>query len=125
MPFVGRWVSGYRKLLVWQEAKKLAVLVYRLTENFPKGEEFGLKSQLRRAVVSVMSQIAEGWLRKSTKDKGHFLEIAEGSLLETESQGEVVMEVGHWNQKQYEEFDAQRSKVAYLLFRYKQEVVSA
>lgn len=115
-------VSGYRKLVVWQEAKNLVVLVYRLTKDFPRTEEFGLKSQMRRAAVSVMSQIAEGWLRRSKKDKLHYLEVAEGSLLELESEGEVAKEVGYWTSKYYDEFDRQRAKVTFLLYRYKKSI---
>lgn len=114
--------SGYKKLIVWQEAKNLTILVYKLTDKFPKSEEFGLKSQMRRASVSVMSQIAEGWVRKSTKDKLRYLEIAEGSLLELESQGEIPTEVGYWTIKDYNEFDNQRAKVAYLLHKYKSKI---
>lgn len=77
---------------------------------------------MRRAAISVMSQIAEGWLRRSKKDKLHYLEIAEGSLLELESQGEVAKEVGYWNEEKYREFDRQRAKVAFLLYRYKKQI---
>lgn len=77
---------------------------------------------MRRAVVSVMSQIAEGWLRHSRKDKLHYLEIAEGSLLELESQGEVVKELGYWNENDHEKFNDQRARVAFLLFRYKKSI---
>jgi four helix bundle protein len=112
----------YKKLIVWQEAKSLVVLVYELTKNFPKSEEFGLKSQMRRAAISIMSNIAEGWLRRSKKDKLHFLEISEGSLLELESQAEVCLAVGYWNQKKKEIFNKQQNKVAYLLFRYKSKI---
>lgn len=115
-------ISGYRNLIVWIEAKNLTTLVYRLTENFPRSEDFGLKTQMRRAAVSVMSQIAEGWIRRSKKDKLHYIEIAEGSLLELESQGEVAKEVGYWNDKSYNEFDRQRAKVAFLLYRYKKQI---
>lgn len=115
-------MSGYRKLIVWIEAKALTLLIYRLTENFPKNEEFGLKSQMRRAAVSIMSQIAEGWIRRSKKDKLRYLEIAEGSLFELESQGEVVKEVGYWDERASDEFDNQRTKVNFLLFRYKKQI---
>jgi len=115
-------MSGYRNLLVWLEAKNLTILVYRLTEIFPRSEDFGLKGQMRRAAVSVMSQIAEGWLRRSKKDKLHYLEIAEGSLLELESQGEVAKEVGYWNNEAYERFNNQRAKAAFLLYRYKKQI---
>lgn len=115
-------VSGYRKLLVWIEAKTLVILVYRLTEGFPHSEDFALKGQMRRAVVSVISQIAEGWLRRSKRDKLHYLEIAEGSLLELETQGEIAKELGYWTIKEYGDFDRQRNKVAFLLYRYKKQI---
>lgn len=115
-------ISGYRKLIVWKEAKNLTVLVYKLTDDFPKNEEFGLKSQMRRAAVSVMSQVAEGWLRSTKKAKLHYLEISEGSLLELESQAEVVKEVDYWNENQYSEFDKQRARVSYLLYKYKSKI---
>ena len=115
-------MSGYRNLIVWREAKNLVVLIYRLTDGFPRSEDFALKGQMRRATVSVMSQIAEGWLRRSKKDKLHFLEIGEGSLLELESHGEVAREVGYWNDEKYKAFDRQRSKVAFLLYRYKLQI---
>lgn len=114
--------SGYKKLIVWQEAKNLTVLVYKLTEKFPKSEEYGLKGQMRRASVSTMSQIAEGWIRKSIKDKLHYLEIAEGSSLELKSQGEIPIEVGYLTVKEYNEFDNQRAKVSYLLYKYKSRI---
>lgn len=114
--------NGYRDLIVWQEAKKLTILVYRLSEEFPKSEEFGLKGQMRRAGVSVMGQIAEGWIRRSKRDKLHYLEIAEGSLLELESQAEVVKEVGYWKNVEYQEFSEQRGRVAFLLYRYKKKI---
>jgi four helix bundle protein len=105
-------------LIVWKEAKELTVLTYKLTSNFPKNEEYGLTIQMRKAAVSVMSQIAEGWVRRSKKDKLRFLEIAEGSLLELENQGEVAKAIGYWKDKEYLEFDKQRAKVSYLLYRY-------
>jgi four helix bundle protein len=115
-------ISGYRKLIVWQEAKSLVVLVYKLTSKFPKSEEFGLKSQMRRAAVSVMSQIAEGWLRRTINGKLYYLEIAEGSLLELESHGEVAKEIGYWGVEDYKLFDEIRAKVSYLLYKYKTKI---
>lgn len=118
----GKLIGGFKKLIVWSEAKKLTLLVYKLTKNFPKNEEFGLTIQMRRASVSVMSQIAEGWLRRSSKDKLRYLEIAIGSLLELENQGEIAYEVGYWNKSNYKKFDNQRARVGYLLFRYKNKI---
>ncbi len=118
----GRLIGGYRNLILWKEARELTVLVYQLTEKFPKSEEYGLKIQMRKAAVSVMSQIAEGWLRRSKKQKLHYLEISEGSLLELESQGEVVKAVGYWSKRDYAKFDKQRARVAYLLYRYAKKI---
>ena len=114
--------SGYKKLVLWKETKTLVLLIYKITEYFPKSEEFGLKGQMRRAAVSILSQIAEGWLRKSKKDKLHFLEIALGSLLEVEAQADVAKEIGYINEKDYLIFDSQRAKVSYLLFRYSSKI---
>lgn len=115
-------MTGYKNLIVWQEALKLVILVYRLTEKFPRSEDFALKGQMRRAAVSVLSQIAEGWIRRSKKDKLHYLEIADGSLLELESHGEVALAVGYWQDKDYGEFNDQRRRVTYFLYRYKKSI---
>jgi four helix bundle protein len=81
-------------LLVWQKAKALAVEIYRATEEFPKNEIFGLTSQMRRAAVSVASNIAEGQGRGSKPDFTRFLCMARGSLLELETQLDIAMELG-------------------------------
>jgi len=76
----------FEKLSVWQKAIEYANQVYLLTRNFPQDERFGLTSQLRRAAVSVSSNIAEGSSRSSDTDFSRFIEIAYGSLMETISQ---------------------------------------
>jgi len=76
----------YKDLLVWQKGMKLAKLVYKLTMRFPAEERYGLTSQLRRAAVSVPSNIAEGQARQGTKEFLLFLSHAEGSLAELETQ---------------------------------------
>ena len=77
---------SFQKLKVWQESKKLVVDVYHLLDNFPKFEKYALCDQIRRAIVSVPSNIAEGSGRKSLKEQIHFLEISYGSLMETYNQ---------------------------------------
>ncbi|MDT4968207.1 MAG: hypothetical protein QOJ64_2944 [Acidobacteriota bacterium] len=79
-------VRSYRELLAWQKSMDLLELVYAATRCFPKEELFGLTSQLRRAALSVPSNIAEGQGRKSTKEFLHHLSIALGSLMELETQ---------------------------------------
>lgn len=72
----------FQDLIVWQKAHQFVLSVYRLTENFPKNETYGLTSQLRRAAVSIPANIAEGFKKKSKADKARFMNIAQGSLEE-------------------------------------------
>lgn len=77
-------MANFRNLVVWQKADDLALHVYRLTESFPKREVFGLTAQLRRAAVSIATNIVEGNNRKSKRELYHFIDIALGSLAEIE-----------------------------------------
>lgn len=79
-------IQSFTELKAWQESRKLASLVYRVTEGFPKTEVFGLTNQMRRAVISVSSNIAEGFGRSSLKERIQFYLIARGSVLELQSQ---------------------------------------
>jgi four helix bundle protein len=82
----GEAIRSYRDLVAWQKAMALLVSVYAQTEQFPKHELYGLSQQLRRAVVSVPSNIAEGSSRRSTQEFLRYLNIASGSLAEVETQ---------------------------------------
>jgi four helix bundle protein len=86
---------NYRELLVWQEGIKLAKAVYKLTEKFPRQETYALADQIRRAVVSVPSNIAEGQARKAPGDFRRFLHIALGSLAEVDTQLILAQEFGY------------------------------
>jgi four helix bundle protein len=77
-------MRDFRKIEAWQLADDLAVAVYEATEAFPKEEVYGITSQIRRAVTSVAANIVEGASRESAKDYAHFLQIARGSLAETQ-----------------------------------------
>ena len=79
-------MKDYKDLISWQKSMQLSVEVYKLTRLLPKEETYGLVSQLRRAVVSVASNIAEGYGRDSTLEYARFLKVARGSLYETETQ---------------------------------------
>jgi four helix bundle protein len=116
--------KSYHKLIIWEKFRELLLLTYKLTEKLPKSEEFGLKSQMRRAVVSVMSNFVEGYMKKSVKEKIHFMEIAETSLLELEAQSEICLMLKYWIQKDYEEFDKKRSEAGYFLYRYRSKISS-
>lgn len=79
-------ISSYRDLVVWQKAIQLAIEIYQLTDRFPREEQFGLVSQMRRAAVSIASNIAEGRSRGTRKDFAHFLTMAYASGAELETQ---------------------------------------
>ena len=83
-------VQSYRQLIAWQKAMDLVKLVYDLTDKFPRDERFGLTLQIRKAFVSVPSNIAEGQGRNSTKEFINHLSIAYGSLMETETQNLIA-----------------------------------
>jgi four helix bundle protein len=85
---------SFEKLLVWQESIKLVKDIYRITKEFPSEEKFGLISQLRRATVSISSNLAEGTSRKTTKDKAHFTTISYSSAMEVLNQLIISKELG-------------------------------
>ena len=91
-------VQHYRELLVWQRAMDLVEAVYRLTGHFPSTQIYGLTSQLRRAAVSVPSNIAEGQGRSTTRDFLHHLSMAQGSLFEAETQISIGQRLGYLEQ---------------------------
>jgi four helix bundle protein len=88
-------VQSYRQLITWQKSMELVKYVYELTAKFPREELYGLTSQIRRAAVSVPSNIAEGQGRNSTKEFPHHISIAYGSLMETETQGLISQMLGY------------------------------
>jgi four helix bundle protein len=96
-------VKNYRGLLAWQRSMDLVEFVYKLTENWPKSEQFGLTNQIRRAAVSVPSNIAEGQGRNSPLDFARFLSIAHGSLREVETQLLIAERLGYANQSEIAE----------------------
>jgi four helix bundle protein len=85
----------FEKLEVWQEARKIYQVIYRLTRKFPREELFAMTSQIRRASISVSSNIAEGSGRNSDKDFAHFLEQAYGSLMEVASNFYLALDEGY------------------------------
>jgi four helix bundle protein len=86
-------IFGYRKLVAYQKAKEIVKKTYKLLKKFPAEERYAMCDQLRRASLSITSNIAEGVNRFSVKDKAHFIEIAYGSLMEVSSQFEIAEEL--------------------------------
>ena len=105
----------YQDLIAWQEAKALAAEIYRATEPFPKTEIYGLTSQLRRAAVSIASNIAEGQGRLTKGEFCHFLGQARVSLLELETQLSIAVDLGLLEADQFKKLEQQTSEVRMLL----------
>ena len=108
-------VESYRDLIVWQKAMALAVAIYEQTRTFPREEAYGLTSQLRRAAVSVPSNIAEGQGRTTTNDFLRFLGIAAGSLQEMETQLILAARLGYLAEPNQAQLLDQCREVARLL----------
>ena len=106
---------SYKDLIVWQKSIDLVVRVYKLTEHFPQREVYGLASQMRRASVSIPSNIAEGRSRSTAKDFGHFLHTALGSGTELETQLIISDKLSFCDNKEYEEVVSLLSEVCRML----------
>ncbi len=88
-------IESHRDLLVWQKSMDLVEAIYRITQKLPSHEQFGLVSQLRRAAVSIPSNIAEGYGRQSSGNYRQFLSVSRGSLLELETQIELCVRLDY------------------------------
>jgi four helix bundle protein len=91
-------VNSYKDLIIWKRSMDLVEIVYKLTENFPSKENFGLISQMRRAAISIPANIAEGYGRQSTGSYSQFLSISRGSLFELETQIEISLRLKYLNE---------------------------
>jgi len=107
--------SDTSKLLVWQKSHELVLKIYEVTKNFPKDEQFGLTSQIRRAATSIPSNIVEGKARGSSKDYNRFLLIARGSLEETKYQLLLAKDLKYINENIYKEIYKKMDEVGRLL----------
>ena len=118
-------MNSFRKLNVYITAKELVKQVYALLKKFPKEEQYALCDQLRRAVISIPSNIAEGSGRESQKDQMHFYTIAYGSLMETLSQLDVASDLGYITNEELEKMEIminEEAKMIAGLIRKRKEV---
>ncbi len=106
---------NFEKLETWQEAIAFADWVYQLTRAFPSEERFGLTNQMRRAAVSISSNLAEGCSRSSKADYARFVEIATGSVFEVVSQATIGRDQGFLNQRDYEQLYRAAEKQSRML----------
>ena len=98
-------MHNFRKLKAYIVSKQLVKEVYSLLDTFPSKEKYGLSDQLRRSVISVPSNIAEGLGRATDKDKGHFMQIAYGSLMEVLAQLDIACDVGYLSDNEFIRFE--------------------
>ncbi len=103
---------SFEGLDVWHSARKLVLDIYRLTDGFPDWERYGLSSQLRRAGVSVVSNIAEGSARKNKRDQGHFYQMAYSSLMEVACQLILAVDLDFIDASMHEELKLKISEVS-------------
>lgn len=109
-------MHNYKELNVWKRSIKLCASIYKLTASFPNEERFGLISQMRRAAISVPSNIAEGGGRRTDKEFAHFLGVAHGSICELESQLYVSLELGFIDTIQLEPIAIELTEIQKMLY---------
>lgn len=94
-------IHAFTDLIAWRKAHSLVLMIYKATDEFPKSEIFGLTNQVRRAAVSITSNIAEGFSRATNRDKSQFYAMALGSLTELQSQLLIAKDVGYLSEEDF------------------------
>jgi four helix bundle protein len=112
--------KGYKKLIAWQKADDLAYQVYLETKKFPRDEIYGITSQLRKAAVSIATNIVEGSGRQGKNEQKQFINIAIGSMVETEYLLEFCLRLRYLNNESYSKLEGLRKEVGALLWRFYQ-----
>lgn len=110
-------IKNYKDLIVWQQGHQLVLNIYKITKKFPKQETYSLTDQIRRATVSVTSNIAEGFGRRSTKEKQQFYYLARGSLIEVDNQLTIAKDLKYISTHGYHHITEQITSVHKLLNR--------
>ncbi len=108
-------IRSFTDLNAWKEAHLLVLMVYGIVKNFPKDEQFGLVSQIKRAVVSISSNIAEGFSRQTYKDKIHFYVMSLGSLTEVQNQLLIAKDIGFLGKDDFNIIADQTVKVSKII----------
>lgn len=114
--------SGYKKLVVWQKADQLAYDVYIKTKNFPKEELYGITSQLRRAALSIPTNLLEGAGRQGKRELKQFVNIALGSVNETEYLLDFCLKLSYLSQEAHKSLQTLRQEVSNLLWKLHQSL---
>ncbi len=98
-------IKTFKDLNAWKEGHSLVIQIYKISQKFPKEEQFGLTNQIRRAAVSITSNIAEGFSRRSYKEKSQFYSMALGSLTELENQLTIAKDINYITGKEFSDLE--------------------
>ena len=118
-------MRDFHKLMIWQRSHSLTLEIYKISKTFPKSEIFGLTSQIRRAVSSIPTNIAEGCGRNSNKEFAHFLQIAIGSATEVEYQLLLAHDINYINDDDYQILTDETVAVRKMIIKYQSELKSS
>lgn len=118
------YLHSFEKLKVWQESIELVEGIYTITKKFPADEKFGLTSQMKRAAVSISSNLAEGTSRITKKDKAHFITISFSSVMELLSQVIIARKLGFINEEQYKLLRERLYKISNMLNALKKSILN-
>ncbi len=108
-------IKNFKDLNSWKEAHSLVIMIYKTTQNFPSEEKFGLTNQIRRAVVSVSSNIAEGFGRSTQRDKMNFFVMAKSSLYEVENQILIAFDLEYIGNENFQQINKKIETVGKLI----------
>jgi len=108
-------IKTFKDIKVWEKAHALVLIIYKITAGFPEEERYCLSNQLRRASISIPSNIVEGFRRNTKKDRSHFYIIANGSLEEAKYQVFLAKDLGYIDNSRYNELTSQMDEVGKML----------
>jgi four helix bundle protein len=118
-------MRSFNRLVIWQQSHQLVLKVYQVTAHFPSAEIFGLTSQMRRASISIPSNIAEGCGRKSAADFARFLQVAHGSCTELEYQILLSKELGYLNEPEFIDLHTRITTIGKMLYNFLSRLTSS
>ena len=117
-------MHDFKKLTVWQKMRVFVKKLYLLTQKFPNAEKFGLTQQIRRASVSMISNIAEGSGRNTTPDLAHFVDMANGSAFEVETQLYLAIDLEYITQQEFEDILSQLQEIEKMLYNLRKSLIN-
>ena len=117
-------MHNYLELKIWQRSRELVKSIYQLTESFPGSQKYGLTNQMQRAAISIPSNIAEGAGRNSSKDFMRFLDIANGSAFELETQLFLCSDLGYTKISQVENIISELKEIQKMIFKFRESLDS-